>query len=115
VPSESDSDPADSLADIIENAQRIETYLANMGRHAFERDGKTRTLLNAVWNVSARLHTDWVDAQWSLCPTNLGQISAVWATGCDTPTTAWTWISSGTLRETICPASRQTRDGPSLI
>jgi uncharacterized protein with HEPN domain len=42
VPSESDSDPADSLADIIENAERIETYLANMDRHAFERDGKTR-------------------------------------------------------------------------
>jgi uncharacterized protein with HEPN domain len=61
VPSESDSDPADSLADIIENAQRIETYLANMGRHAFERDGKT-TLLNAVWNVSARLQVANVQA-----------------------------------------------------
>lgn len=35
-------DPADSLADIIENAERIKTYLVGMDRQAFERDGKTR-------------------------------------------------------------------------
>lgn len=35
-------DPASSLADIIENAERIETYSAGMDRHAFERDGRTR-------------------------------------------------------------------------
>lgn len=35
-------DPAGSLADIIENAERIETYLADMDRQLFERDGKTR-------------------------------------------------------------------------
>jgi uncharacterized protein with HEPN domain len=34
--------PADSLADIIENAERVGTYLLGMDRQAFERDGKTR-------------------------------------------------------------------------
>jgi uncharacterized protein with HEPN domain len=35
-------DPADSVADIIENAERVEGYLAGMDRPAFERDGRTR-------------------------------------------------------------------------
>lgn len=35
-------DPAGILADIIENAERVEVYLAGMDRQAFERDGKTR-------------------------------------------------------------------------
>ena len=34
--------PADSLADIIDNAGRIEGYLAGMDRAAFEADGRTR-------------------------------------------------------------------------
>ena len=35
-------DPADSLADIIENAERIEHYLAGMDRAAFAGNGLTR-------------------------------------------------------------------------
>jgi hypothetical protein len=35
-------DPADSLADIIDNAARVKNYLAGMDRQAFERDGRTR-------------------------------------------------------------------------
>ena len=35
-------DPAGSLADIVENAERIELYLEGMNRQTFERDGKTR-------------------------------------------------------------------------
>ena len=35
-------DPADSLADIIENAERVEGYLAGMDRQSFERDERTR-------------------------------------------------------------------------
>ncbi len=35
-------DPTDSLADIVENAERIEEYLAGMDRGALERDGRTR-------------------------------------------------------------------------
>ena len=35
-------DPADSLADIVENARRVERYLAGMDRDAFEQDGMTR-------------------------------------------------------------------------
>ena len=35
-------DPADSLADIIENAERIERYVAGMDRTAFASDGLKR-------------------------------------------------------------------------
>lgn len=35
-------DPADSLADIVENAERIEGYLTGVDRAAFEADGRTR-------------------------------------------------------------------------
>ena len=35
-------DPVDSVADIIENAERVGIYLFGMDRQAFERDGKTR-------------------------------------------------------------------------
>jgi uncharacterized protein with HEPN domain len=35
-------DPADSLADIIDNAERIERYLAGMGRAAFAANGLVR-------------------------------------------------------------------------
>lgn len=35
-------DPADSVADIIENTERVEGYLAGMDRQTFERDGRTR-------------------------------------------------------------------------
>jgi uncharacterized protein with HEPN domain len=35
-------DPADSLADIVENAGRIEAYLAGKDRTALERDGMVR-------------------------------------------------------------------------
>jgi uncharacterized protein with HEPN domain len=35
-------DPAGSLTDIVENAERIEEYLAGMDRGALERDGRTR-------------------------------------------------------------------------
>ena len=35
-------DPADCLADILDNAERIEAYLAGMDRAAFEADGRTR-------------------------------------------------------------------------
>ena len=36
------NDPADCLADIVENAERIEGYVAGMERAGFERDGRTR-------------------------------------------------------------------------
>jgi uncharacterized protein with HEPN domain len=38
----SEHDPVDSVADIIENADRIESYLAGMDRQTFEKDGRTR-------------------------------------------------------------------------
>ncbi|HEY0419349.1 MAG TPA: HepT-like ribonuclease domain-containing protein [Acetobacteraceae bacterium] len=42
MPSRHRHDPADCLADIVENTERIEDYLAGMDRAAFERDGRTR-------------------------------------------------------------------------
>ena len=38
-------DPADSLADIIQNAERIEGYLADMDRDTFGQDGRTRDVV----------------------------------------------------------------------
>lgn len=35
-------DPADCLADIVENVERIEAYLDGMDYQAFEQDGRTR-------------------------------------------------------------------------
>lgn len=35
-------DPVDCIADIIENTERIESYLSGMDRAAFEADGRTR-------------------------------------------------------------------------
>jgi uncharacterized protein with HEPN domain len=35
-------DPLDCLADILENIERIEKYVAGLDRNAFERDGRTR-------------------------------------------------------------------------
>ena len=35
-------DLTDSLADIIENAERIESYLAGLDRDSFQQDGRTR-------------------------------------------------------------------------
>ncbi|MBN9559564.1 MAG: DUF86 domain-containing protein [Alphaproteobacteria bacterium] len=35
-------DPLDCLADILENVERIEAYVAGLDRNAFERDGRTR-------------------------------------------------------------------------
>ena len=37
--------PADHVADIIENAERVEGYLSGMDRPTFERDGRTRDAL----------------------------------------------------------------------
>lgn len=34
--------PADSVTDIIENAERVEGYLTGMDQQTFERDGRTR-------------------------------------------------------------------------
>jgi uncharacterized protein with HEPN domain len=35
-------DPADSVTDIIENAERVASYLTGMDRRTFEQDGRTR-------------------------------------------------------------------------
>jgi len=45
------------LADIVENAERIETYLAGVDRQAFERDRKTRDAVER-WSASAKPHID---------------------------------------------------------
>jgi uncharacterized protein with HEPN domain len=41
----SEHDPVDSVADNIEYADRIESYLAGMDRQTFEKDGRTRAAL----------------------------------------------------------------------
>lgn len=47
-------DPCDSLADIIDNIERIEQYLAGLERVAFEQDGRTRDASNDASSGFAR-------------------------------------------------------------
>ena len=55
-------DPADSLADIVENIARIESYIAGLDRTAFSRDGRTRDAvercLKRVCEAAFRLGDD---------------------------------------------------------
>ena len=55
-------DPADSLADIVENAERIETYLIGVDRAAFAADGLLRDAvercLERVCEAARRLGDD---------------------------------------------------------
>lgn len=50
-------DPADCLADIVDNAERIERYLDGMDRAAFEADGRTRDAIErCVERVCEAVH-----------------------------------------------------------
>ncbi len=55
----SSHDPAASIADIIDNAERIEAYLAGMDRRNLERDGRTgdavERCLERICEVAHRL------------------------------------------------------------
>jgi uncharacterized protein with HEPN domain len=55
-------DPADSLADIVENIARIESYIAGLDRTAFSKDGRTRDAvercLERVCEAAFRLGDD---------------------------------------------------------
>jgi uncharacterized protein with HEPN domain len=63
VPSE--HDPADSLAGIVDNAERVHGYLARMDQHSFERDGMARDAVErclepvceAVYRLGPRAET----------------------------------------------------------
>ncbi len=79
-------DPARSLADIIDNAERIAAYISGTSRSAFASDGKTRDAveccLERVCEAAHRLGRRAAE----LMPTSHGTIFAVWETGCGTAT-----------------------------
>ena len=79
-------DPADSLADIIENAERVERYLTGIDRDVFAGNGLMRDAvercMERVCEAAHRLGERAAD----LMPTSLGVTSAAWATVCGTLT-----------------------------
>ena len=79
-------DPADSLADIIENAERVERYLTGIDRDVFAGNGLMRDAvercMERVCEAAHRLGERAAD----LMPTSLGVTSAEWATVCGTLT-----------------------------
>lgn len=52
-------DPVDSLADIIENAERIERYLAGMDRDALASNGLARDAIERCPSGCVRRRTAW--------------------------------------------------------
>jgi uncharacterized protein with HEPN domain len=96
-------DPVDSLADIIENAERIERYLAGLDRDALAGNGLVRDAvercLERVCDAAYRLG----DRGAELMPDKpWGDIRGL-AIGFGTPTTGSVWKSSGTLSVMIFP------------
>jgi hypothetical protein len=84
-----------------------------MDRQAFERDGKTRDdverCLERICEAARRLGGRAAE----LMPTQPWRDIRGMEIGCDTPMTTWISISYGIPPETVCPPSRQMRDGPS--
>ena len=97
-------DPAASFADILENLERIQGYVAGLDREAFGGDTLGGTQSSGAWNESARPPFVWGKRQLSWRRASLGAISVVWVTDCVTLTTVSTSISYGTPSETDCPA-----------
>jgi uncharacterized protein with HEPN domain len=64
----SDHDPAESLVDIIENAERIEGYLTGMDRDTFAASGLVRDAVERCLSESVRPHTAWVSMRPRLMP-----------------------------------------------
>jgi uncharacterized protein with HEPN domain len=93
-------DPAASLADILENLERIEGYVAGMNREAFGGDTLRRDAvercLERICEAAFRLGQKAAE----LAPSQPWGISVVWVT----LTTVSTSTSCGTPSETGCPA-----------
>ena len=97
-------DPAASLADILENLERIEGYVAGLDREAFGGDTLRRDAvercLERICEAAFRLG----EKQLSWRRASPGAISVVWVIDCATPTTVSTSMSCGTPFETGYPA-----------
>jgi len=52
-------DPAESLIDIIENAERIESYLTGKDRDTFAANGLVRDAVERCLSGSVKPHTAW--------------------------------------------------------
>jgi uncharacterized protein with HEPN domain len=95
-------DPAACLADILENVERIEGYLAGLDREAFRRDALRRDaverclerICEAAFRLGEKADELASSQPWGRYPWH----------GCVTLTTALTSISCGTPSETGCPA-----------
>ena len=102
-------DPADSLAAIIENAERIAGYIADMDRAGLERSGLVRDAvercLERVWEAAHRLGGTAAE----LMPEQPWSDIRGMATGSGTPTTASVSKWCGTRLGDVCPHWKLTR------
>ena len=95
-------DPADLLADIIENAERVAAYLVGMERDAFMRDGRTRDAVERCMERVCEAANRLGKRAAELMPNQPGPTSLAWVTVCGMPMTVWTSTSSGTRRAIDC-------------
>lgn len=103
-------DPADSLAAIIENAERIAGYIADMDRAGLERSGLVRDAvercLERVCEAAHRLGGTAAE----LMPEQPWSDIRGMATGSGTPTTASVSKWFGTQSRSFCRRWRMTRN-----
>ena len=97
-------DPVDSLADIVENAERIEQYLTGMDRAGFAGNGLMRDAvercLERVCEAAHRLG----EHAAALMPSQPWATFAGWATGCGMLMIEAAWTLFGMLLALMCPA-----------
>jgi uncharacterized protein with HEPN domain len=97
-------DPATSLADILENLERIEGYVAGLDREGFRGDTLRRDAvercLESICEAAFRLGEKAAE----LVPSQPWGDIRVWATDCATLTTVLTLTCCGTPFETGCRA-----------
>jgi hypothetical protein len=100
----SSHDPAASLADILENLERIEGYVTGLDREAFGSDTLRRDAVKRCLERICEAPFAWGKKPLSWRRVSRGAISVAWGTDCVTLTTVLTSMSCGTPSETGCPA-----------
>jgi Protein of unknown function DUF86 len=92
------------LADILENLERIEGYVAGLDREAFGGDTLRRDAVERCLERICKAAFRLGEKRLSWRQASPGAIFAVWVTNCAMLTTVSTSISCGTPSENGCPA-----------
>ena len=80
----SSHDPAVCLADILDNIERIRSYVGAMDRTRLSATAAPATQSSGASNGSAKLRFAWATKRRGGCPTNPGATFEAWATACGT-------------------------------